>query len=52
MKLDKFVISKMDVREMSAIKAGSGKSTCGSKGSICVGNDSCSYQGDSCPVKK
>lgn len=48
MKLTKFELEKMDVKEMAAIKAGSGSSTCGPGSSSCTGTDKCNYGGDSC----
>jgi hypothetical protein len=48
MKLTKFQLDKMTVKEMSTIKAGSGSSTCAPGGSTCTGSDHCSVTGDAC----
>jgi hypothetical protein len=48
MKLNKFQLDKMTVKEMSTIKAGSGTSSCLSTGSSCTGNDRCNANGDAC----
>lgn len=52
MKLTKFELEKMNVKEMSAIRAGSagemGISTCGADRSVCTGSDHCNSGMDQC----
>ena len=47
MKLTKFEVEKMDIKEMSEIKAGSGESECRAGYTKCTGSDKDNNAGDS-----